>query len=200
MLTAFDFIAPHYRWIELLCAGSLLQRCRTAFVGEIAPPRRVLIVGEGNGRFLAELLRRHPTASVTCVDASAAMLRLAGARLAADGLDVRRVKFIHADLSAWTPPRAAFDLIATHFFLDCFRADQLAPIVARLAEAAAPGARWLVSDFHEPAAGFAKWRARIIIQSLYFFFRIVARLPARRLTPPDDFLTSQGFTLRERRV
>lgn len=191
----FDRIAPHYRWIETLCAGLLLQRCRTAFLGEIGSPRRVLVVGEGNGRFLAELLRTHPAARVTCVDASAEMLRLA-----AVGCDARHVEFIHADITAWTPPPAAFDLIVTHFVLDCFCAEQLVPVIARLAAAAAPGARWLVSDFCEPAAGLAKWRARLIIQSLYFFFRYTARLPATRLTPPDAFLARHGFTLRERRV
>jgi ubiquinone/menaquinone biosynthesis C-methylase UbiE len=196
----FDRIAPHYPWIEMLCAGPLLQRCRTAFLGEMQPPRHALIVGEGNGRFLVSFLRTHPEAQVTCVDASAVMLRLAQARLAASGLDARRVELLHADICAWVPPLRRFDLIVTHFFLDCFRADQLAAIIARLAAAAVPGARWLVADFREPTSGFAKWRARFIIQSLYLFFRRVARLSATRLTPPDALLARHGFVLRERRT
>ena len=196
----FDRLAPHYRWLEWLCAGPLLQRCRTEFVREISAPRQVLVAGEGNGRFLAELLRAHPAARVTCVDASAAMLRLARERLARRGVDARRVEFIHADLLAWTPPAQRFDLLVTHFFLDCFRPGQLAPVIAKLAAAAAPGARWLLADFREPERGPAKWRARFIIQSLYLFFRCFARLPATRLTPPDDFLARHGFGLRARRV
>jgi len=196
----FDRIAPHYRWLEMLCAGPLLQRCRTAFLGEIQSPRHALIVGEGNGRFLADFLRAHPEAQVTCVEASAVMLRLARARLAASGLDSRSVELLQADILTWTPPIRRFDLLVTHFFLDCFHADQLAAIVARLAAAAAPEARWLVADFREPACGFAKWRARAIIQSLYFFFRSVARLSATRLTPPDALLVRHGFVLRERRT
>ncbi len=196
----FDRIAPHYRWLEMLCAGPLLQRCRTAFLGEIQSPRHVLIVGEGNGRFLVNFLRAHPDAQVTCVEASAVMLRLAQARLVASGLDSRSVEFVHADLFAWAPPLRRFDLLVTHFFLDCFRSDQLAAIIARLAASAAPEARWLVADFREPSSGFAKWRARAIIQSLYFFFRSVARLSATRLTPPDALLARHGFVLRERRT
>jgi hypothetical protein len=84
--------------------------------------------------------------------------------------------------------------------MDCFLADQLATIIARLAAAAAPNARWLLADFREPASGFAKWRARAIIQSLYIFFRGVARLSATRLTPPDALLARHGFVLRERRT
>ncbi|HEV2840376.1 MAG TPA: class I SAM-dependent methyltransferase [Chthoniobacterales bacterium] len=196
----FDRIAPHYRWLEMLCAGPLLQRCRTAFLREIQSPRHVLIVGEGNGRFLVNFLRAHPDAAITCVESSAAMLRLAQARLAASGLDSRRVEFLHADILTWTPPCRRFDLLVTHFVLDCFDPDQLAAIVARLAAAAAPEARWLVADFREPASGFAKWRARAIIQSLYFFFRCVARLSATRLIPPDALLARHGFVLRERRT
>jgi ubiquinone/menaquinone biosynthesis C-methylase UbiE len=195
----FDRIAPHYRWLEMLCAGPLLQRCRTAFLGEIQSPRHALIVGEGNGRFLVDFLRAHPEVHVTCVEASASMLRLAQARVAASGLDSRNVEFLHADILIWAPPRR-FDLLVTHFFLDCFQADQLAAIIARLAAAAAPEARWLIADFREPASGFAKWRAHAIIQSLYFFFRRVARLSARRLTPPDALLARHGFVLRERRT
>jgi ubiquinone/menaquinone biosynthesis C-methylase UbiE len=196
----FDRIAPHYRWLEMLCAGPLLQRCRTAFLGEMPSPRQALIVGEGNGRFLVNFLRAHPNAQVTCVEASAVMLRLAQERLAASSLKSPRVEFVHADILTWTPPRCRFDLLVTHFFLDCFHADQLAAVIARLAAAAAPEARWLVADFREPASGFKKWRARAIIQSLYFFFRGVARLSATRLTPPDALLARHGFVLRERRT
>ncbi len=112
----FDRIAPHYRWIEMLCAGPLLQRCRTAFLAEMPSPRHALIVGEGNGRFLVDFLRAHPEAQVTCVEASAAMLRLAQARLAASGLDSRSVEFLHADIldvDAAAPPLRS----ARHAFL-----------------------------------------------------------------------------------
>lgn len=196
----FDHIAPHYGWIEMLCAGSLLQRCRTAFLGEMQSPRHALIVGEGNGHFLVSFLRAHPETQVTCVEASAVMLRLAQARLAASGLDARGVEFLHTEILAWVRPRRRFDLLVTHFFFDCFHADQLAAIIARLAAAAVPGARWLIADFREPPSGFEKWRARFIIQSLYFFFRCVARLSVTRLTPPDALLAQHGFVLRERRT
>src|SRR4051812_20630121 len=78
---SFDVLAPHYRWMELLLAGEKLQRCRTAFLKEVADARDVLIVGEGHGRFLVECRRRLPDARITCVDASERMLEVARARL-----------------------------------------------------------------------------------------------------------------------
>jgi len=196
---SFDRLAPHYRWMEWLLAGGKLQRCRTAFLREIPAPRRVLMLGEGNGRCLAELLRAHPSADVTCVDASARMLECARSRVRANGLGDARITFIHADALHWQPPAPEFDLLVTHFFLDCFRADQLAALVPRLAAAATQDARWLLADFSEPSSGFGKWRARWILRAMYFFFRRATRLPATRLTPPDAFLRASGFALRKRR-
>jgi ubiquinone/menaquinone biosynthesis C-methylase UbiE len=197
---SFDGLAPHYRWMEFLLAGGKLQRCRTAFIRDIPPPRRVLMLGEGNGRCLVELLRAFPAASFTCVDASARMLECARARVLTHGLSDDAIEFIHADALHWQPQTAHFDLLVTHFFLDCFRAEQLTALIPRLASAATPDARWLLADFREPASGFAKWRARWILRTMYFFFRRATHLPAKHLTPPDSFLQRSGFTLRERRL
>jgi len=196
---SFDLLAPHYRWMECLLAGEKLQRCRTAFVQAIPRPQRVLMLGEGNGRCLVELLRAYPEAHFTCVDASQRMLDRARVRVQARGLGDERIQFVHADVAGWqaTPPEQ-FDLLVTHFFLDCFRADQLARIIPCLAASAAPGAHWLLADFREPASGVARWRARGILRAMYFFFQRDTGLPASRLTPPDAFLQRSGFALRER--
>jgi len=45
-----------------------------------------------------------------------------------------------------------------------------------------------------------RWRARLILWSMYRFFRVATRLPARRLTAPDPFLAEAGFALQARRV
>jgi len=197
---SFDLLAPHYRWMEWLLAGQKLQRCRTAFVQAIPSPQRVLMLGEGNGRCLVELLRAYPEAHFVCVDASRRMLDRARARVRAYGLNDERIEFVHADVSEWQAPPGNFDLVVTHFFLDCFRSDQLAHVIPRISTAAAPGARWLLADFREPASGVAKWRARGILRAMYFFFQRATRLPASRLTPPDAFLQENGFVLRKRSV
>lgn len=186
--------------MEWLLAGEKLQRCRIAFVPDLPEPGRVLMCGEGNGRCLIELLRSFPKAHFTCVDSSRRMLECAEERVRAHGLAAGNVEFIHADVLTWSAPSARFDLLVTDFFLDCFRADQLAEIVSRLASSTAPGARWLLADFREPASGYARWRARGILRVMYFFFQRATGLPAARLTPPDECLGRNGFVLRERRV
>jgi ubiquinone/menaquinone biosynthesis C-methylase UbiE len=196
----FDWLAPHYRWMEWILAGPKLQRCRAAFLHSVPAPRRALIVGPGSGRFVVELLRQHPQARCTCVDSSRRMLDVTKARVAAHGLDPNRAEFIHADILQCPLPEAAYDLVVTHFVLDCFRSEQLAQLLPLLARAATPDARWLLSDFHEPAGGPARWRARAILEMMYLFFRWAVALPASELTAPDAMLAQCGFKLRERRL
>jgi SAM-dependent methyltransferase len=196
---SFDTLAPHYGWMEWLLAGRKLQQCRTAFLPEVQQAQRVLLLGEGNGRFLGAFARANSSANITVVDASAAMLRAAKQRAAAIIPESeRRIQCIHADALNWSPPGGAYDLIVSNFFLDCFRADQLAGLVPRLAAAASADAQWIVCDFCLPARGLARWRAQGIVALMYCFFRTVTRLPARSLTPVDPLLQRAGFELRGR--
>lgn len=195
----FDAIAPHYRWMEFLFAGEKLQRCRTAFLPRLRSANRILIVGEGNGRFLVECRRTAPEASITCVDGSARMLAIAGQRLRRNGLDSPAVTFIHADLLEWEPT-GVYDAIVTHFFLDCFPAVSLEGIVQELAAASSENTLWLLADFQEPDGIWRGVRARLILWMLYRLFRAATRLPATRLAEPDRYLLENGFQLHSREV
>ena len=193
----FDTIAPHYRWMESVFAGNQLQRCRTAFLPRLSSAKRILIVGEGNGRFLVECRRTVPEASITCVDGSARMLALAGQRLHRNGLASPVVTFIHADVLEWKP-RGVYDVIVTHFFLDCFPAASLQAVIQKLAAAASDNALWLLADFQVPAKSWRGLRARLVVRFLYQFFRVATRLQATELTEPDPYLRENWFQLQSR--
>ncbi len=187
---SFDRLAPYYRFMEILAAGGELQHCRLAFLDDIPVPRRVLLAGEGHGRFLPECVRRFPQAEIVVVDLSSRMLQIASARTTSD-----RVTFVHANFLEWDAPRGKFDLIVTNFFLDCFPPEELAAVVEQLGWHAAPDAEWLLADFQIAPAGPARWRSRAILALLYRFFRVVTGLRANALVPPDDALGKAGFTL-----
>lgn len=191
---SFDRLAPHYRWMEALFARERLQRCRVALLDAIPPPELVLIYGEGNGRFLAELLRRFPAARVTVVEESGVMIDLARSRLRRAGLEAAKVEFVQADALSWEPAASAFDLIVTCFFLDCFRGDQLRFLIPRIASAGEGGARWVVSDFQIAASGLRRARSRFVVGILYLFFRMMTRLSGRELVDPAPLLQAHGFT------
>jgi ubiquinone/menaquinone biosynthesis C-methylase UbiE len=195
---SFDRLAPHYNWLESVLAGPRLQRCRTTWLTQLAGCRNLLVAGVGHGPALPAVLQAHPRLRITCVDASAAMLRQAERNALKNGADLARLTFVHAALPAWNPPQR-FDAIATHFFLDCFEPEPLRAVVAQLAAAATPAAQWLVSDFTVPERGLRRVRAQAVHALMYAFFRVATRLPARRLTRPDALLEAAGFRLRGRR-
>jgi len=189
---SFDAVAPWYRTLETVAFGNALQRARLACLNEIQAPCRVLIVGEGNGRFLHELIRMHPDVEVDCVDASARMLDLARKRI---GGEADHVSFLRRDITSWIPPEQRYDLIVTHFVLDCFPETKLSELIDRLAKAAAATAGWLVADFCLPQSGLARVRSRAWLAAMYRFFRVTARIEADELIDPAPFLQSAGFAL-----
>jgi len=201
-VAGFDWLAPHYRWMERILAGGKLQQCRTVFLGSIPAPRKALLIGEGHGRFLTELLRVYPQTRCVCVDASGEMLRVSRERLEAMGQEASGVEFVQADLRTWRPreEEGEYDLIAGNFIFDCFTEAQLEAIIGRVAEAAWPEARWLVADFRAPERGMGRWRARAILASMYLFFRWATGIEASRLPEADAILRGQGFVLRESRT
>jgi ubiquinone/menaquinone biosynthesis C-methylase UbiE len=193
---SFDAIAPWYRTLEWIAFGDYLQRCRVACLGDVVAPRRALIVGEGNGRFLRELLRVHPGVEVDCIDASQRMLQLAQQRLERELPDrLEHVRLLQHDLNSWRPSEHHYDLLVTHFFLDCFAEMQLAAIVRKLAQAATENANWLLADFCVPPKGVARLRARAWLAVMYRFFRLTAGIDARQLIDPTLFLRDEGFAL-----
>jgi len=195
---SFDTLAPHYRWMEFVLAGEKLQRCRTAFLDEIPPPRNILLLGEGHGRGLVECCRRFGSARITCIDSSAGMLDTARRQLKRHNLSSSRVALIQTDIVNWMPTVSAYDLVITNFFLDCFTAAQLDDIILKVAGVATDDANWLVADFQAAPGTMRRIRSRMILWLMYSFFRLSAQLGAHKLTPPDAFLQRAGFTLRRR--
>ncbi len=197
---SFDAVAPWYRTLETIAFCNALQRARIACLDEIGSPRRALILGEGNGRFLAAILQSHPLVRIDCVDDSERMLDLARRHVQETNPDaISRVAFIRDDVSSWTP-NDRYDLIVTHFFLDCFSTRQVGLVVAKLAQAAAPNAIWLLADFRIPKAGFARVQARAWLAVMYLFFRSAAGIEAQELVDPSPFLRVEGFTLAQQHL
>ena len=142
-------MARPYRLLERLAFGFDLTRTRTAFLDELTGAERVLILGEGDGRFLAQLLEVNPYAQIDCVDKSLEMLKLAQKR--SSNLRAQsRVTFHHADALTFDYPAQRYDLIITLFFLDVFTETQLGYLIPKLAQRLEPGGVWYTADFCVP--------------------------------------------------
>ena len=75
--TTFDLIARFYPLLEQTVFGSTLSRARGFFIPRVTEGNNILLIGEGNGRFLFEMAKQTSSRSVTVVDSSARMLAAA---------------------------------------------------------------------------------------------------------------------------
>lgn len=176
-----DRIARCYRWLEYAGFGRALERRRQAFLADVSGARRALVLGDGDGRALTALLAAAPDAQIDYVDLSPRMLELARARAGSD-----RVTYHHADALTTPLPAAEYDLIVTHFFLDCFEEEDQARLIERVSHAATPQARWLVSEFRKQG---------LLVRALYLFFRAATGLKTQRLVDHHPLFQQHGFRL-----
>jgi hypothetical protein len=197
----FNGLARTYRWMEYATFGPWLSRARSAYLPSVSRCRRALILGDGDGRFTACLLRANPTIHVHAVDASPAMLRALVRRA---GAQAGRLHTHLADARTWQPrPDNASDLpydaVFTHFFLDCLTPEEVQSLAQRIRNAVSPSAVWVVSEFAIPPGWYGRLVARPLIWTLYRVFGWLTRLAVRTLPDHHSALSAAGFTLRNRR-
>jgi tRNA (cmo5U34)-methyltransferase len=173
-----DRIAPWYRWLEYAAFGGALRRRREAFLCDLGNPQNVLVLGDGDGRFLESFAALYPEASVDAVDISARMIELAKARVASN-----RVTFHLADARefAFAP---YYDLAVAHFFFDCFDQEELKALLSRIR-----ANRWLASEFRN-----TRW-SWPVVRALYFFFRLTTGLRVRALPEHRAVLSRLGYRI-----
>lgn len=188
---SFDHLAPHYTWMERWVAGKKLQRCRVDHLHRVPCPKEILLAGEGHGRMLLECRRRFPQAHITCLDLSEHMLKVAEKRLNRENMNFG-VLYVHDDARTWIAPRS-YDLIVTHFFLDCFTDSEVALVVSRLSGICPVEGHWLLADFQIAPTGLCRLRCRLVLWALYRVFRRVTSISASTLVDPAPSLEQSGF-------
>lgn len=189
--SGFNKLARVYRWMEYATFGPLLQQTRLQFVPEISAARRVLVLGDGDGRFCVRMLLAAPQAQAVAMDASAAMLHRLRLRAVRAGV-ADRLTTVHGDASV-ALPEGEFDLVCTHFFLDCLDDDAVGALALRVRRQC-PGAMWVVSEFAVPH-GAMRWPARGLVGLLYAAFGLLTGLRNQRLPDHAAALRGNGFRL-----
>ncbi len=190
-----DRIARWYRVLEYLVFGQALEKRRFEFLDEVADARQVLILGDGDGRFTAEFVKRNPETKVESVDLSAGMIDLARRRL---GESAAQVRFRVGDARTISID-GQYDLVVTHFFLDCFTNEELDRLIERISQHCKPGARWVLSEFGLPEREFPKIAARAFIRFMYFCFFVTTGLTVTKLPDYVQAMTGRGFRLLHKR-
>lgn len=191
-----DGMAAYYELLEKLSFGGRLAQRRSAYLERLSEAQRAILCGDGDGRFLAELLRANERVEVDYVELSEKMVKLARRRIAALGPKfLARVRFVVGDVRRFEGCAGGYDLIVTHFFLDCFSEAELPAVVERIATWGMPGAQWIVSDFQEQEAGIGRVWTRAVVRALYWGFWLITALRVRRLPNYKAALTGTGAFL-----
>ncbi len=197
MADGFGRLAYVYEGLERAVFGDLLTRARGACLRDLHGADTILILGEGDGRFLLPLLERQPRAHVTVLENSAGMIQRAKARVLARLPDAQaRVTWWHQDALTAPLPTAHYDAVVTLFFLDVFPEEMLGALTATLSRSLKSGGRWLVTDFAAPhtlATRWARLYSRVLVALMYTFFRLQTALPAKTVVPPGPFLRADGL-------
>jgi ubiquinone/menaquinone biosynthesis C-methylase UbiE len=189
MARTFDPVAPLYPALEWLAFGKSLDKARGAFLPVIVAAERLLLIGEGNGRFLASCLREKVNGSITVVDSSRKMLASAEKR-AATIAHQTTLRFIHGDIRGLSGQQGKFDVIVTHFFLDLFRPESQRAIVSEITQLADSSAFWVDVDYR-PKLRTAFQRTVDWLQ--YRFDRCFSGIEADRHYDPIDCITKLGW-------
>jgi SAM-dependent methyltransferase len=175
-----DRIARWYRWLEYAAFGGALRRRREAFMFDLPfEPKNVLVLGDGDGRFLQLFAALHANARIEAIDVSEGMTSLAQRRVVSENV-VFRIEDARTAEFAPSP----YDIAIAHFFFDCFSDDEVRTLLARI-----PARSWIISEFRN-----TRWSG-LVLRALYFFFRLTTGLEARVLPDHRKILESLGFAI-----
>lgn len=194
----FDRLARAYRWMEYLSFGPALWRCRTQFLADLALCHHALVIGDGDGRFTARLLKTNSAIKVDAIDLSPAMLRALVGRA---GKAAERLRAEVADARHWQPANPElYDVVVTHFFLDCLTTAEIQLLAESVRSASAPNTLWVVSEFAAPRSLFGRLIARPLVSALYRAFGVLTGLRVRALPDHANALASAGFEITAQRT
>lgn len=195
----WKFWAATYPLMESLALGNSLRKARLAAVQPLLDRRSVLLLGDGDGRFLVALMQAGFGGKVVSLDVSGAMLERSRRRL--ERVNPRaagRVSWVRGDATTggiWSGIEPV-EAVVAQFFFDNFSDSTVHRIIAQVSGRTMPGARWEVAEFRDPEAmSGALWRLRQrwLLAVLYRAFRWTTRLEARRLPEWRAALNAQRW-------
>lgn len=169
------------------------MRARLALLPELRTAKRILIIGEGDGRFLAALHRQNPDSNVVVIDRSRRMLDRAARRLPACASNVRFIQHDATEFLATLEPSTRFDAIVTLFVLDCLTATEVETMVQCAVRRLTPGGAWLWADFAVPQSWPLRWVAKVMLRLLYWFFRATTDTSGSTLVDVRPVFTHVGL-------
>ena len=189
----FNRVANSYQWMEKIVFLNDLEKVRNFHVSLVRDAESILLLGDGDGRFLEKISEIGTDAQILSVDSSSEMIRLSQSKIHNTRLDVRHVCQDLQDFEFTKNFKP--DLIFAHFFLDCFTENEVFLIVNRLSKSCPKSTKLVISDFFLPGKGSVSGIYRSILTYIMIrFFRLFCRISAKKLPNIPKIMRSTGWT------
>ncbi len=147
------------------------------------------------GAFSRGLLATNPGLTAEVIDSSRSMLDMLEGRIDRMGRTARqRIRLHHSDALS-SNAIGSYDLLVSHFFLDCFFPEQIEQLLDRVLPHARRRAQWVVSEFSVPQRAPASYLSVCIVGLLYRAFGLLTGLAVRELPDYAASFRKRGLTL-----
>lgn len=146
---------------------------------------KVLVIGGGSGFFLNELLKINPDCSIDYVEKSVKMIDLASKNVK----NTANANFICTSFEEKTFEEKKYDAVICYFFLDLIQYAELGNIILKVKNLLKPEGKLLVADFKNSPL----LKHRILLRSMYFFFKIATDIPVKELYDFDAIILQNTF-------
>ncbi len=173
----YNTIAFCYDRLSMMIFGKAPVNAQTALLPYIRNGDRILIAGGGTGWILDEIHKIHPLGlNIVYIEPSARMLGRSKKR----NCGLNKIIFIQKGVEE-IHLENDFDVIFTGFFFDNFNQPNTEFIFEHLSSGLKSGGRWFFVDF-KLNPGKRYWWQHVMLKIMYFFFRVVCKIEASKLT------------------
>jgi len=186
----YNRLARHYEKLERLVFGGALLRARLALLSDLPELSSILVLGEGDGRFLEALVESQPSARITVIEQSPKMIALAKQRLGQSD----SIQFLCADVFS-VELSGSFDMVVSCFFLDLFLESEVAELLARFEPCLRSGGFWYYADFVLPEKSWARLYGLVLSKLMILFFAWQTSMKVKDLVDPHSIFLQTGFKL-----
>ena len=190
----FDSIAPYYSFGEKYLFGDKLDFHRRLFPKTLRISDKVLLLGEGRGKFLQFLLNENKTCEVTIVESSKRMAQLIYNLI--PHRDRFRVKIKNISIEHYKSDQR-FDLICGFFFWDCFSEYQLNRHIPSILKLLCNKGHWHNADFvdRHKLTCYQTFKNFIFLRSLYLFFKYSTGIDGKSVFPVRSLILKSNMRL-----
>jgi ubiquinone/menaquinone biosynthesis C-methylase UbiE len=187
MIPNYNSTVFYYDVLSRLLFGKALIKAQVYFLKYIPAGSRIMIVGGGTGWILDEISKLHPSGlNITYVEMAEKMVSRAMKR----SMGANVVAFVNHDVRKLTTPKL-FDVVITPFLFDNFTQQNAGLLFEHIHRFVKPAGIWFYCDFQLTG----KWWQKILLRSMFIFFRTMCNIEANKLPDMEKSFASNGYNI-----